>query len=98
MDWLGSLVFVCGIDHEFRGAFDFFREAMIGYGGKTIAVVGGAIGLALSGMTGRMSFAIIGIIIAIVAALAFPIMDAIYGFSGSGSVGGSGPVCGNGRC
>ena len=63
---------------EFQFAFQFFLEAANGYLGRTIAIVGGLIGLATGATRGKALPAVIGVILAIFGAFGPEIVDSIF--------------------
>ncbi|MFK5948042.1 MAG: hypothetical protein QM500_04625 [Methylococcales bacterium] len=63
---------------EFQGLYTFVYGAATGYLGRSIAIVGGLIGMGYGAASGKALPAIIGIILAIFGALGPTIVDSIF--------------------
>lgn len=63
---------------EFSTLYTFVSEAATGYLGRSIAIVGGLIGLGMGAATGKALPAAIGVILAIFGAMGPTIIDGIF--------------------
>lgn len=63
---------------EFQAFYDFIYEAATGYLGRSIAIVGGLIGLGIGAGTGKALPAIIGVFLAIFGVLGPTIVNAVF--------------------
>ena len=64
---------------EFQAVYTFVNEAATGYLGRSIAIVGGLIGLGLGAASGKALPAAMGVILAMFGALGPTIIDAVFG-------------------
>lgn len=63
---------------EFQGFYDFIYDAATGYLGRSIAIVGGIIGLAAGAGSGKALPAIIGVFLAIFGVIGPTIVNAMF--------------------
>lgn len=63
---------------EFQGVYDFVYGAATGYLGRSIAIIGGLIGMGFGAASGKVLPAVVGVMLAIFGALGPTIINSIF--------------------